>query len=254
MTNEFMEKMSDFSFGALLMIDFVGTVISWSFSSKHRLMKVAAAFLSWLLVVNVLYFIVYYVYAPENLYFYLLCDILEATIVPACLFLLLGITHPERLTRPLVAANALPYAAAIVVFFIVRTPMVRTLVLVLPTLHAIGILFYAYRTIREYNQSLLQVYSSLEYIDLRWTRYLVVVYAAWIVLWILENFSPGSCNYIDAIYDFVVADIVAVTIYSMVRHAYKLSAMEKGLSIVDEAVEDDAEEMAVATVKVNRGG
>ncbi len=226
MTNAFLEKMSDFSFGVLLMTDLAGVIITGLLASRHRLMKVSAAFLSWLLIVNVDYFIVYYVYAPTNLYLYLLCDILEVSIVPACLFLLLGITHPERLTPTLVAANALPYAAAILVFFVVRAPWVRTLVLVLPTLHAIGILFYAHRTIREYNQALMQVYSSLEYIDLKWTRYLVAVYAAWIALWLLGNFSPYNC-YIDAVYDFVVAAIVAITVYSMIRHAFTLAVLEQ---------------------------
>ncbi len=240
MTSAFLEKMSDFSFGVLLMTDLAGAVIAGLHASEHRLMKVTAAFLSWLLLVNVLYFIVYYVFAPTNLYFYLLCDILEVTIVPACLFLLLAITHPDRLTRPLIAANALPYAAALIVFFIVRTPLVRTLVYVLPTLHAIGILIYAYRYIRDYNLSLLQVYSSLKNIDLKWTRYLVAVYAAWIALWLLANISPYN-NYIDAVYDFVVAAIVAITIFSMIRHAHTLAAMERNLSTADEVTENHAE-------------
>ncbi len=243
MTNDFLERMSDFSFGVLLMTDLAGVLIAGLHASKHRLMKVTAAFLSWLLLVNVFYFIVYYVFAPTNLYFYLLCDILEVSIVPACLFLLLAITHPERLTRRLVAANALPYAAALVVFFIVRTPLVRTLVFVLPTLHAIGILVYAYRYIRDYNLSLLQVYSSLDNIDLKWTRYLVIVYAAWIALWLLENISPYN-NYIDAVYDFFVATIVAITAYSMIRHAQTLAVMERNLSTADEPTEAPAEAIA----------
>ncbi len=242
MAIDFMDKISDFSYGVLVMTELAGFIVSTLLASKHRLMKVTALFLSWLLIVNVFYFAIYYIYAPENLYLYLLCDILEATIVPACLFFLLGITHPERLTWQLVAVNSLPYALAILAFFIVKTPIAHTLVVILPTLHALGILFYSYITIRDYNRSQLQIYSSLRFINLKWTRYLVVVFAAWIALWMLEGLSRYS--HIDVGYDFLVTVIVAVTVYSMVRHAQMISILEHNLSAADEAIENNTEILA----------
>ncbi len=223
--------MSDFSYGVLIMTQLVGFVVTALHSSRHRLMRVTASFLAWLLIVNVFYFIVYYAFAPEKPYLYLLCDILEATVVPCCLFLLLGITHPAMLTRRLIAANTLPYAIAIVVFLLVRSPYVRILVHVLPMLHALGILIYTSRTIREYNEQLLQNYSSLEYIDLKWTRWLVFAFAAWMALWLL--FCLFHLNYVGVIYDFFVAVIVAVTVYSLIRHAQTLFVLEQSMQAAE---------------------
>ncbi len=236
MINDFLDQMSDFSYGVLLMTELVGVAVTWMLHRVHRLMRVTAAFLTWLLIVNVSYFFAYYVYAPDSSCLYRFCYMIEATVVPACLFLLLAITHPNRLTWSTVTANALPYAVAIIAFLILRWPIIYTVVAAMATIHAFGILLYTIHAIREYNLSLLHIYSSLDNIDLRWTRSLIVMFAAWIALWLLEYQS--HYYYFDIAYDLIVAVVVAITTYSMVRHAYTLYNIECN-TVADDAIEDD---------------
>ena len=182
MDQSFAKSMCDFSFGMLFMAQLICTAAMYYKGQRNDLQKMMFRFMLYLVLISIVDFSFFYMSgkplptltAPET-------DLLEMTVVPCALFILIRLTTPRQKISRLIAINALAYFMAFVLYIITDNTVVYQATLLLTIIYSLGILIYGYYAVERFNRKLESDFSDEE-LSLYWLKYIVCLYAGMLSL------------------------------------------------------------------------
>lgn len=207
------------------MTQLVGTVLLWIRSSgRRRLQRQAAWLMTYLLMLSAFNFYVYFIDNFLGFEMRSVVDLLQATSVPAFLFLLIALTHSRRLSWITVAANYLPYILAVGGYIATRSDFLYNTSLFLIVCHCAGILMYGIIAVRRYNRRLLMTCSNTEHLDLRWFNYILALFFAIFAVWLVSTLVPTAVTAI--LYNVLCSAIFFLLCFFVARQEDMTSMLE----------------------------
>lgn len=223
-----------FSEGAYFVLSIVFFFMQWAKEKENALQRWLAWLLAQVMVVNVLSFILFFVWKPfeddtvET-------DFLQMTVIFPCVLLLNEATHPGSMTWRKVAVGFVP----IVLLWLCLRITGNTLFYIIASLLAVGTavagIIYTMYSMAKYNRMLRDNYSNMDKKDLHWLSGILIEFTALLVLWVITGIWT---TVIDAmVYNFLSCAIWA-SLYFFVNRQKVIE-----ISAHDERQEEHALEM-----------
>lgn len=234
MENELAKSLNDFSFGMLFMSLVLFTALMYQKGRTHRLQRMMCVFMAYLLGVTSLE-IVYFYLAPSGATALTsqFTDMVEMTVVPWALIIIMRLTHPKGRLWRTATANALLYGSGLMVVALTESEAVYWAMLAFTQVYAAGIIVYGFVSVRKFNKLLANNFSDND-LSLYWLKYIVCLYIGIIGVWTFATLMANE--YSVAIYNISVIPAFGLFCYFVYRQEDMLEALEAtGMDTCDEA-------------------
>lgn len=147
-----------------------------------------------------------------------------------------SLVFPNRFKIRQLLLLEIPFIIAMLLFAITQSSMVLPIVRIYTLVASVALLVCLRLSIKKHTKMLLDNVGNLECFDLRWTNYLLVVYFAVLMIWIVESFSQQtwfstqSMNnnlLVDTVYCFFIIAVVLLVVMKLNRQkVFTLSTTE----------------------------
>lgn len=223
MTQSVIQSLCDFSFGMLFMSQLILTTFMYHKGRRYNLQKMMFWFMLYLLSITVGEFFYFYFFdvAVVNLSTFE-TDILEMTVVPCALFIIIRLTNPRQKQGWLIAANTLAYYGAFFVFIATENRTVYDAALVFTIAYSIGILIYSYYAVKRFNRQLRADFSDEE-LSLHWLKYILFLYLGIMLVWTAD--TVWASEYITIVYNVSINLLLGLFCYFVYRQEDMLNAL-----------------------------
>lgn len=139
---------------------------------------------------------------------------LEMSVVPCALFIIIRLTRPQARQKWLIIINAVVYGAFFVSYAITANEHIYHFALGLSIVYSLGILIYSYLSTRRYNRILLENFSN-ESLSLYWLKYVLYVYVLILLIWTTATVFPDQYEIIA--YNLSMTVILGLFCYFVYR-------------------------------------
>jgi len=197
------------------MFQVAGTLAIYFRSRGHNLQRVVFWQMLYLLGISCFEFWVFFVHNFLGDMMRPITDIMQMTVVPMALFLLIRLTSLQGLRYPVVVVNLSPYVLAFAAYIISRDPNIYLAILTLTCLHGIGIIIYGYFAVKRFNKELKSNFSNDDRLSLRWLKSVLIFFVFLLITWTIATLYPGEAT--AAIYNVACTVIFASLCYFVYR-------------------------------------
>lgn len=224
MVESMAKPICDFSFGMLFMSQVVCTVAMYAKGRHHRLQRMMFWFMAYLLSISVFEFCYFYMSAPASTSLSApITDILEMTVVPCALFVIIRLTNPQKSQKALIIANLLFYMAGGIATAVTGSSTVYETLLAVTVVYSVGIIVYGFFAVHLFNKRLKTDFSDNQ-LSLYWLKYIVYLYIAIMFIWTAATIC--SSEYMVAIYNVSVLVLFGLFCYFVYRQDDMLEALD----------------------------
>jgi AraC-like DNA-binding protein len=157
----------------------------------------------------------------------------DYVIVGGYMMFVVSLVFPNRYKTQQLLLLETPYLLAMLLFALLRNPLVLTVVQIYTLAISLAMLVYLFLSIRKHTRMLLDNVGNLEYFDLRWSNIMIALYFAFQLLWTIESqsqqtwFSEPSAGknlVFDTVYCFICIGIVLYVMHKLIhQQVYTLS-------------------------------
>ena len=223
MAQSVIQSLCDFSFGMLFMSQLLFTAIMFYKGQRNNLQRMMFWFMLYLLLISLGEFCYFY-FADTSVRNLASCetDILEMTVVPCALFVIIRLTTPRQRQGWLIAANALAYYGAFFVFSVTGNMAVYDAILVFTIVYSVGIMLYGYYAVKRFNRQLREDFSDEE-LSLHWLKYILFLYAGIMLVWTADTMY--ATDYIAIVYNVAINLLLGLSCYFVYRQEDMLKAL-----------------------------
>ncbi len=153
--------------------------------------------------------------------------------VIGCVMYVLEFAHPDSTNLKRISLHILPFFICSLLYGITKYELIFKISCLWNLIYSIGGYIYYFRFQRKYNQYIVDNYSYLETLQIKWMNKVIVVFLFYAIIW---NISAGLTNsLIDCIY-LLCSLIVWVIVF---KHGY---VQLRVVQIIDEPSEHDSTE------------
>lgn len=224
MGNDLSKSICDFSFGMLFMSQVLYIVVMYAKGRYHRLQRMMFWFMLYLFAISV--FEIFFFYFSDNNPNSLtscLTDILETTVVPCALVIIIRLTHPRQNLGWIILFNALFYGLGLLTFGLTESREVYDFLLVFTLCYSLFIIVYGFVAVRQFNKLLADNFSD-DKLSLYWLKYIVYLYIGIIGIWTFA--TVVSTAYSVAFYNVFVTFAFGMFCYFVYRQEDMLESLE----------------------------
>lgn len=199
MTNNLAQSVNDFSFGMLFMSQVLFTVIMYHKGRHHSLQRMMFIFMAYLLGISMFemffFFLMPYGHGTLTSRF---TDILEMTVVPWALLIIIRLTHPQKNLRKVALVNITLYGIVGAAFLITRSDLIYKAILSFTQVYSLYIIIYGFVAVKKFNKFLADNFSD-DKLSLYWLKYIVYLYIGIICVWtfatiVADQYSVATYN------------------------------------------------------------
>jgi len=164
-----------------------------------------------------------------------------------------SLVFPSRFNIWQLLLLGVPYIGAMLLFAFTQASLILPTVQIYTFTVSLGLLVYLLLSIRRNTKMLRDNVVNLEYFDLRWSAYLIVLYFVVQVIWAIESLSQqlwfssttSSANLLfDTFYCVLTITVVLFVMHKIIRQKVFVISTE-------ESEETETEETAIVTLKSN---
>ncbi len=157
-------------------------------------------------------------------------DIVEMTVVPWALLIIIRLTHPQKKLKMLVGINGCLYGAVLTAFVVSGNERIYRSILLFTQLYSLFIIIYGFIAVRQYNKVLVDNFSD-DNLFLSWLKYIVYLYIGIIGVWSFATIMAD--DYSVALYNVSVIFAFGMFCYFVYKQEDMLEALEKS-KVVEE--------------------
>ncbi len=225
MINELAKSINDFSFGMLFMSQVLCTIIMYQKGRLHRLQRMMFVFMAYLLCITIFEIVLFYLtfFGRVSLTSHI-TDIIEMTVVPWALLIIIQLTHPGRHLKMVALVNACLYGSVLIAYVINRNETIYDAILLFTQFYSLSIIIYGFIAVRKYNKILADNFSD-DKLSLSWLKYIVYLYIGIICVWTFATVMAD--DYSVAVYNVMVMFAFSMFCYFVYRQEDMLEALEK---------------------------
>lgn len=216
---------SDFTCGLLFMAQVVGTFFIYLKSQRHSLQRMAFWVMLYLLGISSFEFYVFFINNFLGHQMRPVTDMMQMTVVPMALFLLIRLTSTRRLRWWPVVLNLSPYLAALAAYVATGSRAVYLSALTLTCIHGVGIILYGVYAVRRFNRKLKANFSSDSHLSLRWLRLVLAMFILLLITWLTATLHPTEL--FAAVYNVMCIVIFSSICYFVYRQEDMLEALQQ---------------------------
>lgn len=224
MTETTVKSICDFTFGMLFMFQIIGTVAMYTKGRRHHLQKMMFWFMLYLDSISIIEAVYFFFFpsTPHSLTSHL-TDILEMTVIPCALIIIIRLTRPrEKLLFPIVA-NIMLYASCMALFVIFKSETIYKSILAFSLLYSIFIIAYGWVLVRRFNKELKENFAD-DMLSLYWLNYIVCLYIAMLMIWLAATIY--ACEWMIAIYNVCMLVFFSLWCYFVYKQEDMLEVLE----------------------------
>lgn len=163
-------QLGAFTCGLFFMFQVAGTLAIYFKSRGHSLQRVVFWEMLYLLGISCFEFYVFFIHNFLGDQVTPITDMMQMTVVPMALFLLIRLTSLQGLHYPTVIINLSPYLLAFIAYILSLDPNIHLAILTFTCLHGIGIIVYGFFAVKSFNKELKSNFSNDDSISLRWLK------------------------------------------------------------------------------------
>ena len=160
----------------------------------------------------------------------------DYVIVGGYMMFSISLVFPNRYKMRQLWLLEIPYIIAFLLFAFTRSPLILPIVQIYTLLTSIALFVYLGLSVKKHTEMLLNNVGNLEFFDLRWSGYLIVVFFAAELIWAVESvsqqtwFSAPSMDrnlLFDTVYCLLMIAVVLFTTRKLIRQkVFTLSTTE----------------------------
>lgn len=233
------KSLSDVTFGMLLMSQLACAMALHSKGRRHNLQLMMFRFMLYLIFVSIFEFVYFYLVCPvHSVMTCPLTDILEMSIVPCALLIIIRLTSPLTRQWKLIIPNAVAYYGAFFIFCFTWNMTLYKVMLGFTIIYAIGIIVYGVVAVNKFNRRLKMNFSD-ESLSLYWLKYIMIIYILLLIVWTSATIyiSDG----VISVYNILVMTLLSLFCYFVYRQEDMLCAL---VTINAEAGDETAGDVA----------
>lgn len=188
---------------------------------------------------------------PFSVFFNMLLLLFDYVIVGGYMAFSVSLIFPNRYKNWQLFLLVIPYIAAMILFAFTKHPSIYPIIQIYTVVVSLALMIYLGYSIRRHTQTIRENTANLEYFDLRWSAYLLLIYFAVQIVWAFESisqknwFASSFSKYnllFDTIYCFIMIFVVIFTMRKIIQ--------QKVLTITEEEDKFSPEnEMATDPIK-----
>lgn len=223
MTQDFANSMCDFSFGMMIMLQLMLTAVIYNKGLRYNLQKMMFLFMLYLLLISIVEFFVFYFTDKPAMYLsWPPTDILEMTVVPCALFIIIRLTSPRMNQRWLIAVNAIVYYGALTAYVITGITAIYDIMLISTLVYSVFIVVYGYFAVKRFNRQLEADFSDEE-LSLYWLKYIVYLYIGMLIVWTADTILTSMLMAVA--YNILMMGLIGMFCYFVYRQEDMLRAL-----------------------------
>ena len=223
MTSNIIKSLCDFSFGMLFMAQLVCTGAMYFKGRVNDLQRMMFWFMLYLVVISIAEFCVFYIIEDYPLSLTSpITDIVEMTVVPCALFVLIRITNPLIKQCHFIIANALTYYGLLIAYALTGNMVIYNTVLIFTIAYSVVIIIYGYFAVKKFNKQLVTNFSDEE-LSLYWLKYILYLYIGLMLLWTIATLYVSEL--MTTIYNISTMLMFCLLCYFVYRQEDMLSAL-----------------------------
>lgn len=184
-------RLMHFSQGAYFILSIVLCCLQWAKDKENALQRWLAWLFTMLMMINILSFILFFVWAPfeDNIYE---TDFLQMTAIYPCVLLLNEAAHPNTMKWSKVVWGFLPYVVMWMLFRFGGYTLLYNIAGYASVVVAVVGICYTIYSMAMYHQMLRDNYSSIEMKDLRWLGGILMAFSGLLLLWVIACFFTSG--------------------------------------------------------------
>ena len=194
---------------------------------RHRTYQFQRVFATVLLLHSIGFFNNFVVLAcrnqPYSEFLNSLLVLFDYVIVCGYMMFAVSLVFPNRYKMRQLLLMETPFSIAMLLFAITQNHIIMPIVQIYTLVASIALLVYLRFSIKKNTKMLLDNVGNLEYFDLRWSSYLLAVYFAVLLIWIIESFSQQTWFSTPSIDNNLLFD----TLYCLFTIAIVVFAMKR---------------------------
>lgn len=233
-------QLGAFTCGLFFMFQIAGTLAIYFKSRGHSLQRVVFWEMLYLLAISCFEFYVFFIHNFLGDQVYPITEMMQMTVVPMALFLLIRLTSLKGLHYPTVIINLSPYLLAFIAYILTLDPNIHLAILTFTCLHGLGIIVYGFFAVKRFNKELKSNFSNDERISLRWLKLVLVFFVFLLTTWTTATLIPTELT--AAIYNVACIIIFGSLCYFVYRQEDMLEKLNQDIQ-TEEEVEPTEEEM-----------
>ena len=180
---EISKSLSDVTFGMLLMSQLACAMALYSKGRRHNLQLMMFRFMLYMIFLTLFEFVYFYLVCPvHSIMTCPLTDILEMSVVPCALLIIIRLTSPLTRQWKLIIPNAAVYYGTFVIFYFTWNMTLYKVILGFTIIYAIGIIVYGVVAVNKFNRRLKMNFSD-ESLSLYWLKYIMIIYILMLIVW-----------------------------------------------------------------------
>lgn len=233
-------QLGAFTCGLFFMFQIAGTLAIYFKSRGHSLQRVVFWEMLYLLAISCFEFYVFFIHNFLGDQVYPITEMMQMTVVPMALFLLIRLTSLKGLHYPTVIINLSPYLLAFIAYILTLDPNIHLAILTFTCLHGLGIIVYGFFAVKRFNKELKSNFSNDERISLRWLKLVLVFFVFLLTTWTTATLIPTELT--AAIYNVACIIIFGSLCYFVYRQEDMLEKLNQDIQ-TEEEEEPTKEEM-----------
>jgi AraC-like DNA-binding protein len=246
--HELAKSVNDFSFGMLFMSQVLCAFIMYHKGRHHRLQRMMFWFMVYLLSITIFEIFFFYL-SPEgkDALTSEFTDIIEMTVVPWALLIIIRLTHPKRSLKSVVIINTLIYGLSLLIFAGTQSIAFYKSLLIFTQIYSLAIIVYGFIAVKQFNRVLADNFSD-EKLSLYWLKYIMYLYIVMIGVWTFATIV--ATDFSVAIYNVSMMPAFGMFCYFVYKQEDMLEALESsGIEGHEEKVQDSHENVELLKLR-----
>ncbi len=184
-------QLMHFSQGAYFILSIVLCCLQWAKDKENALQRWLAWLFTMVMMINIISFILFFVWAPfeDNVYE---TDFLQMTAIYPCVLLLNEATHPNTMSWRKVGWGYIPYIVMWILFRFAGYTLLYYIAGYASVFVAVLGICYTIYSLAKYQKMLHENYSNIELKDLRWLSGILTAFSGLLVLWAIACFFTSG--------------------------------------------------------------
>lgn len=217
------KSICDFTFGMLFMFQIIGTCAMYVKGRQHHLQRMMFRFMLYLTCISFVEAIYFFFFpsTPHSLTSHL-TDILEMTVMPWGFIIITRLTQPQRNLLWIIVVNTVLYVLLLACYVVLESETIYKAILAFSVLYSFAIIVYGWISVKRFNRELNNNFSD-DMLSLYWLRYLVYLYVAILLIWMVA--TVYATEWMVAVYNVCMLVFLLLWCYFVFRQEDMLEAL-----------------------------
>ena len=216
MEKETFEALADFSAGCFFASLMASCAVLYMARHKSRLHALAVGLFGWLVLMNMVLFVLIYVKNFLGAHFLPVSNMYQATCIPMCVCLLYELARPGHLTRRAFCLHIAPALVALLLYALTRSHALYAVSMGVLACYGLLGMLWAGGALYRYNRDIRQWSSYTEGVDARWVFYILASFFMLYVVWMVASYC--GVKWMNAIYNLCCCVIFASVAHCLRTH------------------------------------